>query len=100
MLTKRCLPDNIKEKIEFKRSMEEIWKFLDITSLKPDTFFHKLMKPINTAKAVPDKDWKALESHMELLLHTFQHARESGMMSIVLHINTLQLMYQKWPAGE
>jgi hypothetical protein len=37
---------------------------------------------------------------MELLLHTFEHARESGMMSIVLHINTLQLMYQKWSAVE
>jgi hypothetical protein len=35
-----------------------------------------------------------------LLLHTFEHARESGMISIVLHINTLQLMYQKWSAGE
>jgi hypothetical protein len=64
VLTERCLPDNIKEKIEFKRSMEEIWKFLDITFLKPDTFFHELMQPITTAKVVPDKDWKALESHM------------------------------------
>jgi hypothetical protein len=46
VLFKRCLPDNIKEKIQFKRNIEEVWKFLDITFLKPDTFFHELMQPM------------------------------------------------------
>jgi hypothetical protein len=95
VLSERCLPDNIKEKIQFKRSMNEVWKFLDITFLKPDTFFHELMQPIAKARPVPDKDWKALEENLELLLHTFKHARESGMMPIVLHVHTLQMMYQK-----
>jgi hypothetical protein len=33
VLSERCLPDNIKEKIQFKRIMDEVWKFLDITFL-------------------------------------------------------------------
>jgi hypothetical protein len=77
-----CLPDNIKDKTEFKRSMEEIWKFMVSTLSKPDTFFHDLMQLITKAKVVLDKDWKALESNMKLLLQTFEHASESGMMSI------------------
>jgi hypothetical protein len=28
VLSERCLPDNIMEKIWFKRTMDEIWKFL------------------------------------------------------------------------
>jgi hypothetical protein len=58
------------------------------------------MQPIAKSRPVLDKDWKALEENLELLLHTFKHAWESGMMSIVLHVNTLQMMYQKWPAGD
>ncbi len=51
-------------------------------------------------RPLPDKDWKALEENLELLLHTFEHSRESGIMLTVLHVNTLQLMYQKWLAGK
>jgi hypothetical protein len=68
--------------------------------LKPDTFFHELMQPIAKAWPVPNKEWKALEKNLEPLLHPFKHTRESGMMPIVLHVNMLQMMYQKLPAGE
>jgi hypothetical protein len=35
-----------------------------------------------------------------MLLHTFEHARESGMINTVLHINMLKLMYVKQPEWE
>jgi hypothetical protein len=63
VLMERCLPDNIKDKIQHKRTIKEIWKFLDITFLKPDTFFHGLMQLIAKVKAVLDKDWKVLEEN-------------------------------------
>jgi hypothetical protein len=66
----------------------------------PNTFFHDLMLPVNTAKMVPEKDWKALEEYLELLLHILEHARESGMMPIILDINNLKVMYKKWLASE
>jgi hypothetical protein len=57
--------------------------------VRQDTFLHDLMQPVNTARAIPVRDWKALGLNLELLLHTLEHAKESGMMPVVLHINNL-----------
>ncbi len=38
--------------------------------MRPDTFLHDLMQPVNTARTVLERDWKALEAHFDLLLHT------------------------------
>jgi hypothetical protein len=73
---------------------------LDSVSMKPDTFFHDLVLPINAAKPIPERNRKAIKENLEILLHTFEHARELGMMDILLHINVLKLMYEKWSAGE
>jgi len=100
VLMTKCLPDDIKEDIRFKKTMEEVWEFLDTTFVKPNTFFHELMRPISMAKEVPEKDWKALEKNLKLLLCTFEQAREADMLGIVLHINTIQQMYEKWPYSE
>jgi hypothetical protein len=48
------------------------------------------MQPVNTARAVPEKDREALEAHLDLLLHTFKHVRKAGMMSVMLHVNNLK----------
>jgi hypothetical protein len=39
VLMNRCLPDSVQDKIRFKRTMEEGWKFLDNVFMKPYTFF-------------------------------------------------------------
>lgn len=92
VLMNQCLPETIKEKIRFKRTMEEVWKFLDNAIIKQNAFFHGLMLPIINARPVPEKDWKVMEENLELLLHRFEHARELDIMDIVLHISTLKLM--------
>ncbi len=38
--------------------------------MRPDTFLHGLMQLVNTERTVPERDWKALEAHFDLLLHT------------------------------
>jgi hypothetical protein len=65
VLMEKCLPESIKEKIRYKQRMS------GCIYMRPDTFPHDLMLPVNTAKAV-------LEAHLDLLLHTFEYAKESG----------------------
>jgi hypothetical protein len=47
-LMEKCLPESIKEKIRDKQSIEDVW----MNFMRPDTFPHDLMLPVNTAKAV------------------------------------------------
>jgi hypothetical protein len=48
----RCLPENIKEKIWYKQSIEKVWRYFDNTFVRPDTFLHDLMQLVNKARAV------------------------------------------------
>jgi len=100
VLMEKCLPDDIKDSICFKKSMEEVWKFLDTVFIKPSKFFHELMQPIVKAKVVQERNWKALEVNLELLQSTFEQAMEAGMLEVVLHVNTLRQMCEKWPYSE
>jgi hypothetical protein len=50
---------------------EDVWMYF----MRPDTFPHDLMLLVNTAKAVLEQDWGALEAHLDLLLHTNEYAR-------------------------
>ncbi len=70
----KSLPESIKEKIRYKQSIEDVWVYF----MRPVTFPHDLMLPVNTAKTVLNQDWRALEAHLDLLLHTFEYAKESG----------------------
>jgi hypothetical protein len=60
--------------------MEDVWRKLENSFVKQDTFLHDLMQPVNTARVVLERDCKALEAHLDLLLHTFTHTKESCMM--------------------
>ena len=100
VLREQCLPDDLKDRIQFKETMKEVWEFLDTAFVKPNQFFNELMQPITTAKVVQERDWKALEKNMELLQHTFEQAREAGMLEIVLHVTTVDQMIKKWPYNE
>jgi hypothetical protein len=46
----KCLPESIKEKIRYKQSIEDVWMYF----MRPVTFPHDPMLPVNTAKAVLD----------------------------------------------
>jgi hypothetical protein len=60
----KCLPESIKENIRYKQSIEDVWRYF----MRSDTFPHDLMLSVNTAKAVLQQDWRALEAHLDLLL--------------------------------
>jgi len=68
--------------------------------VRPNQYLTDLMKPIMNARELPEGDFKGLERNMELLLHTFERAREANMLDMVLHVSTLQQMFEKWPRSE
>jgi hypothetical protein len=51
-------------------------------------------------KEISEKNYRALEEYLDLLIRTFDIAEEAGMLSVVLHMNNLRPMYEKWPHGE
>ncbi len=74
VLMEKYLPESIKETIRYKQSIEDVWRYF----MRPDTFPHDLILSLNTAKAVLEQDWRAVEAHLDLLLHTFEYAKKSG----------------------
>ena len=73
---------------------------MDISFVRPNQYFNDLMKPILNHRVLSERNYRGLEKYLELLLYTFEQAREAGMLDIVLHVNTLQQMYEKWPHDE
>jgi hypothetical protein len=71
-----------------------------ITVSRQDVFLHDLMKPALAHKEIGEKNYRALEEYLDLLIRTFDIAEEAGMLPVVLHMNNLQPMYEKWPHGE
>jgi hypothetical protein len=74
----------------YKQNMKDVWRYLDNAFVRLDSFLPNLILPVNTAKVVREQDWKSLEVHLDLLLHTFKHAKEWGMTPIVLDVNNLK----------
>jgi hypothetical protein len=100
VLEEKCLPEEVKDRITFKETMEEVWEFLDLTFIRPNQYIVDLMKPIQGARELAQGDFRGLERHMEMLLHTFERAKGAGMLDLVLHVQTLQPMFEKWPQSE
>ena len=98
-MMERCLPEEVKERVQVKRTIEEIWKYLDMAYNRPDVFLHDLMARVNAAKTISDGDWRGLEAHMDLLRRTFEHADDSVMTPVVLHHNNLKVMYGRCQQG-
>ncbi len=63
-------------------------------------FLHDLMKPVLAHKEIGEKNYRALEEYLDLLIRTFDIAEEAGMLPVVLHMNNLWPMYEKWPHGK
>ena len=96
-LMEKCLPEDVKDRIRFKQTMEKVWQFLDTVYVKPNKFFHELMKPVVNARILPENDYKGMERYLEMLQHTFEQAGEARMLEVMLHVNTFRQMFEKWP---
>src|SRR5450830_855646 len=100
ILVERCLRPADKERVRYKPSLKEVWEYLDRTYIRHDTFLHDLMKPVLSAKEIGDRNFRGLEEYMDLLIRTFDIAEDAGMLDIVLHINNMRPMFEKWPHSE
>jgi hypothetical protein len=78
----------------------QVWEYLDRAYQRQDVFLHDLMKPVFAHKEIGEKNYRALEEYLDLLIRTFDIAEEAGMLPVVLHMNNLRPMYEKWPHCE
>jgi hypothetical protein len=58
------------------------------------------MKLVHTFKELREKNYRGLDEYLDLLLRTFDITEDAGMLPIVLQLNNLWPMYEKWPHGE
>src|SRR5450830_956854 len=100
VLVERSLRPVDKERVRFKPSLREAWEYLNRTYIRHDTFLHDLMKPVLSTKEIGDRNFRGLEEYMDLLIRTFDIAEDAGMLDIVLHINNMRPMFEKWPHSE
>src|SRR5450830_1702910 len=100
VLVERSLLPVDKDRVRYKPSLKEVWEYLDRTYIRHDTFLHDLMKPVLSAKEIGDRNYRGLEEYMDLLIRTFDIAEDAGMLDIVLHINIMRPMFEKWPHPE
>src|SRR5450830_681585 len=100
VLVERSLLPGDKDRVRYKPSLKEVWEYLDRTYIRHDTFLHDLMKPVLSAKEIGDRNFRGLEEYMDLLIRTFDIAEDPGMLDIVLHINNMRPMFEKWPHAE
>src|SRR5450830_952323 len=59
-----------------------------------------LAEPVLSTKEIGDRNFRGLEEYMDLLIRTFDIAEDAGMLDIVLHINNMRPMFEKWPHSE
>jgi hypothetical protein len=100
VLVERCLRPADKERIRYRSTVAQVWEYLDRAYQRQDVFLHDLMKPVFAHKEIGEKNYRALEEYLDLLIRTFDIAEEAGMLPVVLHMNNLRPMYEKWPHGE
>src|SRR5450830_266923 len=100
VLVERSLLPVDKERVRYKPSLAEVWEYLDRTYIRHDTFLHDLTKPVLSTREIGDRNFIGLEEYMDLLIRTFDIAEDAGMLDIVLHINNMRPMFEKWPHSE
>jgi hypothetical protein len=89
-----------KERVRYRSTVAQGLEYLDRAYQRQDVFLHDLMKPVLAHKEIGEKNYRALEEYLDLLIRTFDMAEEAGMLPVVLHMNNLRPMYEKWPHGE
>jgi hypothetical protein len=58
------------------------------------------MKQVLAHKELGEKNYQGLEEYLDLLIQTYDITEEAGMLPIVLHLNNVRPMYEKWLHGE
>jgi hypothetical protein len=100
VLVDRCLCQVDWERVRYRSMVAQVWEYLDRAYQRQDVFLHNLMKSVLAHREISKKNYRALEEYLDLLIRTFDMAEEAGMLSVVLHMNNLRPMYEKWPHGE
>jgi hypothetical protein len=100
VLVDRCLRPVDRESVRYRSTVAQVWEYLDRAYQQQDVFLHDLMKPVLAHREISEKNYRALEEYLDLLIRTFDIAEEAGMLSMVLHVNNLRPMYEKWLHGE
>jgi hypothetical protein len=100
VLVERCLRPADKERVRYRSTVAKVWEYLDRAYQRQDVFLHDLMKPVFAHKEIGGKNYRALEEYLDLLIRTFDIAEKAGMLPVVLHMNNLRPMYEKWSHGE
>jgi hypothetical protein len=93
-LVECCLRPADKERVRYRSTVAQVWKYLDRAYQRQDVFLLDLMKPVLAHKEIGEKNYWALEEYLDLLIRTFDIAEETGMLPIRVP------MYEKWPHGE
>jgi hypothetical protein len=100
VLVDHCLCPLDRERVRYRSTVAQVWEYLDRAYQRQDVFLHDLIKPVLAHQEITVKNYRALEEYLDLLIRTFDIAEEAGMLSVVLHMNNLRPMYEKWPHGE
>ncbi len=100
VLVELCLCPADKKRVRYRSTVAQVWEYLDRAYQWQDVFLHDLMKPVFAHKEIEEKNYRALEEYLDLLIRTFDIAEEAVMLPVVLHMNNLRPMYEKWPHGE
>jgi hypothetical protein len=87
VLVKRYLKPGEKEKVQYKSTVTQVWKYLNRAYLRQDTFLYDLMEAVHAVKDISEKNYRALEEFPDLLIWIFDIAKDTVMLSIVLHQN-------------
>jgi hypothetical protein len=100
VLVYHCLRPADRERVCYRSTVAQVWEYLDRAYQQQYIFLHDLMKPVLAHKEIGKKNYRALEEYVDLLIRTFDIAEEAGMLPVVLHMNNLRPMYEKWSHGE
>jgi hypothetical protein len=100
VLVERCLRPTDKERVRYRSTVAQVGEYLDRSYQQQNVFLHDLIKPVLAHKEIGEKKYRALEEYLDLLIRTFDIAEEARILSVVLHMNNLRPMYEKWPHGE
>jgi hypothetical protein len=75
-----------------RSTVAQVWEYLDQAYQRQDVFLHDMMKPVLAHKNIGEKNYRALEEYLDLLIRTFDIAEETRMLPVVLHMNNLRPM--------
>jgi hypothetical protein len=68
VLVERCLHTADRERVLYRSTAAQVWEYLDWAYKQQDVFLHDLMKPVLAHKEIGEKNYRALEEYLDLLI--------------------------------